>query len=267
VIDRQSATELYEDPLLYLPRKRVREFAKNSVIYDDAQNPCAGLYVVILGRVKICTTAEDGGETIGRLVRTEGLFGEASLIRTLVRNESAFALEPVVVMSWSRDEIEQEVEREPRLGLALSQYLVRECLELQDRIENMAIHKTPERVMLALLQLAADLGSPTPDGSLRVASLPHHTIAEFVGTSREVVTCQMNRMRRLGLVGYSRKHIDVNTEAIRETLYRQGISTRDGGEAAGRTRRLLGRAIAEPPSRQRSQTEPINQLRSMSRSS
>ena len=85
---------------------------------------------------------------------------------------------------------------EPRrkLGIALAQYLVRQCLDLQDRIESMAVHKTPERVMLALLQLAA----PMPDGSLRVASPTHHTIAEFVGTAREIVTFQMNRLRRMG---------------------------------------------------------------------
>jgi CRP-like cAMP-binding protein len=221
----------YEDPLTYLPRKAVQEFAKNRVIYD-AQNPAKDLYVVILGRVKIATTADDGGQTIGRIVRTEGLFGESSLIGPSGRNETAVALDNATLMSWSRNEIEQQVEREPRLGIALSQYLVRECLELQDRIESMAVHKTPERVMLALLQLATDLGSPMPDGSLRVASLTHHTIAEFVGTSREIVTFQMNRLRRSGLVRYSRKHIDVHAQAMRENLREQGMSIPHGAEAA-----------------------------------
>jgi len=213
----------YEDPLTYLPRKAVQEFAKNRAIYDD-QHPATGLYLVILGRVKIGTTANDGGQTVGRIVRREGLFGESSLIGPVNRSESAIALDSVTLMSWTRSEIEQQVEREPRLGIALWQYLVRQCLDLQDRIESMAVHKTPERVMLALLQLAADLGSPTPDGALRVASLTHHTIAEFVGTSREIVTFQMNRLRRLGLVRYSRKHIDVYAQALRENLRQQGVS-------------------------------------------
>jgi CRP/FNR family transcriptional regulator len=127
-------------------------------------------------------------------------------------------------MSWSRHEIEQQVEREPRLGIALAQHLVRQCIKLQDRIESMAVHKTPERVMLALLQLAADLGVPMPDGSLSVDSLTHQTIAEFVGTSREVVTFQMNRLRRIGLVRYSRRHIDIYAQALGENLRQQGIS-------------------------------------------
>jgi CRP-like cAMP-binding protein len=154
------------------------------------------------------------------------------LIGPLSRSETASALDNVTLMSWSRAEIEQQVEREPRLGIALSQYLVHECLELQDRIESMAVHKTPERVMLALLQLATDLGTSAPDGATRVASLTHHTIAEFVGTSREIVTFQMNRLRRLGLIRYSRKHIDVYASAMRDNLKQQGMSVPRGGEAA-----------------------------------
>jgi len=51
------------------------------------------------------------------------------------------------------------VEPRRKLGIALAQYLVRQCLDLQDRIESMAVHKTPERVMLALLQLAAPISA------------------------------------------------------------------------------------------------------------
>jgi len=223
----------YEDPLTYLPRKPVQEYAKGRVIFDG-QNPSTDLFVVILGRVKISNTSDDGCQTVGRLVRAEGLFGESCLIGPLSRNESATALDNVTLMSWSRAEIELQIEREPRLGIALSQYLVRECLELQDRIESMAVHKTPERVMLALMQLAADLGTSTPEGAIRVASLTHHTIAEFVGTSREIVTFQMNRLRRLGLIRYSRKYIDIYTQAMRENLKQQGMSIPRGAEVAQR---------------------------------
>ncbi len=213
----------YEDPLTYLPRKPVQEFAKRRVIYDQHQPPDS-LYVVILGRVKITTTADDGFETIGRIVSAEGLFGESALVGAPNRMESAVALDNVSVMSWTRHEIEQHIEREPRLGIALSQYLVRQCIELQDRIESMAMHKTPERVTLALIQLAGSLGTPMADGSTRIASLTHHTLAEYVGTSREIITFQMNRLRRLGMIRYSRKSIDIYVNAMEGALRNQGIS-------------------------------------------
>src|SRR6202047_4529859 len=136
------------------------------------------MYVVVLGRVKVTSTADDGYETIGRIVCTEGLFGEGALVGGRA-SESAMALDTASVMSWTRNEIEQQIEREPRLGIALAQYMVQQCLALQDRIESMAIQKTPERVMVALAQLAEMLGAPLPDGTTRIASLTHQTIAEY----------------------------------------------------------------------------------------
>lgn len=213
--------------MTYLPRKPAQEFARGWAIYDG-QQPNDHLYVVIAGRVKISNCADDGCQTVGRIVSSEGLFGESCLIGGNSRAESAVALDNSTVMSWSRGEIEQHIDRQPLLGLALSQHLVRHCISLQDRIESMAVHRTPERISLALIQLAADLGSPLEDGSVRVASLTHHTIADYVGTSREIVTFQMNRLRRLGFIRYSRKYIDVYAEALKTALHDQGISLPQG---------------------------------------
>jgi CRP/FNR family transcriptional regulator len=213
----------YEDPLTYLPRKPVQEYAKGRTIYGP-QQPSDCLYVVILGRVKITSTGDDGCQTIARIVCSEGLFGEPALVGPANRQDSAVALDNVSLMAWVRNEVEQQIEREPRLGLALAQYLVRECLDLQDRIESMAVYKTPERVMLSLVQLATGLGTPMADGATRIASLTHQTIAEFVGTSREIVTFQMNRLRRMGMLRYSRRFIDIYVGPIRESLRQRGVS-------------------------------------------
>ena len=78
--------------------------------------------------------------------------------------------------------------------------------------------------MLAFLQLAGTLGTPLPDASVRISSLTHHTIAEYVGTSREIITFQMNRLRRAGLIRYSRKSIDIQVGALQEALRSQGVS-------------------------------------------
>ncbi|HUK19147.1 MAG TPA: Crp/Fnr family transcriptional regulator [Bryobacteraceae bacterium] len=212
----------YEDPLTYLPRKPLQEFAKGQIVFGP-DKPSDRLYLVILGRVKISATSDDGGQTIARIVCPEGLFGEACMIGGASGAEAVVAIDNVTVMSWTRSEIELQIEREPRLGVALTQYMVRQCLELKDRIESMAIYKTPERVMLAFVQLAATLGTPMADGATRVASLTHHTLAEFVGTSREIVTFQMNRLRRLGLIRYSRQYIDIYVRPIEDALREQGV--------------------------------------------
>ena len=100
--------------------------------------------------------------------------------------------------------------------------------ELRERVRYLALHKTPERVMFGLLQLAELLGQPVEDGCTRIPGLTHETIAEYVCTSREIVTDELNRLRREGLLRYSRKHMDVDTSAMRERL---GSACNDGRDA------------------------------------
>ena len=135
---------------------------------------------------------------------------------------TAVALERTTLMSWASEEVELQIINEPRLGMALMQYFIREVLELQDRVEAMARYNIPERVLLALLHFATRLGSTEPDGRLRMSPLTHQTIAEYVGTSREVVTFQMNRLRQLGVIRYSRRYIAVDVAAAHASLREVG---------------------------------------------
>ncbi len=216
-----------EDPLTYLPRRPLQEFARGSLIYDTHQQDDR-LYVAFAGRVKVSCTALDGSQTLTRIVGPEGVFGELSLVTETRPAESATVLEKATVMAWSRSEVEAHIERYPRLGIALVQYFTAHCMLLQERIQNVAVYRTPERVTLGLVQLAEELGTPMPDGTLRITSLTHQTIAEFVGTSREIVTTEMNRLRRLGLLRYTRLYVDVQTAAMRELLREQSIRLPQG---------------------------------------
>jgi CRP/FNR family transcriptional regulator, cyclic AMP receptor protein len=207
----------FEDPLALLPRKPVLQYARKRVIYDP-QRQVDNLFVVVSGRVKVSQAASDGIETIVRIVSSDGIFGESALLGPQARFETATALDAVRVMSWSAAEIESHIQREPRLGTALVQYMIRQCIQMEDRIQCMAICKTPERVAMALVQLAESSGTPLEDGALRMGGMTHHTLAEYVGTSREIVTFQLNRLRRLGMVKYTRKNIDVYWQAILEQL-------------------------------------------------
>jgi CRP/FNR family transcriptional regulator, cyclic AMP receptor protein len=212
----QAIATADEDPLTYLPRKPVQEFARRRLIYGP-QQPSGHLYLAVRGRVRVARQAEDDRQAIAAIVAPEQLFGEAALVGGPCA-ETASALDDVTLMSWSRVEIELYIDREPRLGLALFHHMVRRCLELQERIEGMAVHRTPERVMLSLARLARSLGTPLGDGALRIDALTHHTLAEYVGTSREIVTYQLNRLRRAGLLRYSRQHMDVYADALLEAV-------------------------------------------------
>lgn len=209
-----------EDLLSHLPRRPLQEYAKGTRIYNPEQ-PDDRLYVAITGYVKVSYTAEDGSQTLNRIVGPEGLFGESTLLGDNRPHECAMALERASLMAWTRADIEAQIATNPRLGVALIQYFAERSLALQQRLQNMAVYRTSERVMLSLLDFADALGTAMQDGSERLPALTHQTIAEYVGTSREIVSMEMNRLRRMGMVRYSRKFVDVYAGALREWM-RQG---------------------------------------------
>jgi CRP-like cAMP-binding protein len=206
-----------QDPLVYLPRTSLQTFAKHGSIYT-LEDPPQHLHLVITGRVKITRLGNGASSVLATIIYPNALFGEASLVGAEMLEESAFALDEVGVMAWTRDEIEERIESEPRLGLALAQYFVRRGLELQCRIESVALQRVRERVAIALLNLAADAGTPLADGAMRIQSLSQQTVAEYVGTSREVLSIHMNRLKRRGLLRYTRRYIDIFASAIGDEL-------------------------------------------------
>src|SRR5205085_7240850 len=115
-----------EDALMYLPRKGVTECRRGQVIYDE-QHPSAGLYLVVKGRIKVSITMEDGAQTVTGVYCADEFFGEGAILGKTERHERAMALENTTLMSWSTEEIDEQVERQPKLGMALIQVLVERC--------------------------------------------------------------------------------------------------------------------------------------------
>jgi CRP/FNR family cyclic AMP-dependent transcriptional regulator len=206
-----------EDALMFLPRKSVAEYRKGQIIYDE-QQPSKGLHLVVQGRIKVSMPLDEGCQSIVDIFTTDDFFGESALLGVSTLQERAQALDNVILMSWTSSEIEDQVERQPRLGIALLQMLVKRTLDYEERMQSFALDKTPERVVRSLLRFADRLGTPAEDGSLKVPPLTHQVISEYVGTSREIVTFQMNHLRQKGYLRYSRKGIQVYSDALREHL-------------------------------------------------
>ncbi len=236
---RLTPSREMEDALMYLPRRGVTGYSKGQIIFEE-HNPSQGLHLVVQGRVKVFIPLNNGAQTVVDIFTTDDFFGENALLGESQIAERAVALDSVSLMSWTSQEIEEQVERQPRLGIALLQMLVKRVLDYEERMQNLAIAKTPERVVRALLRFAERLGTRTDDGSVTIPPLTHQIISEFVGTSREIVTFHMNHLRQKGYLRYSRKGIQIYVEALREHL-QQGVNL------AGWTPADTGeRAPAEP---------------------
>lgn len=206
-----------EDPLAHLPCSTILECKKGQAIYDRDQ-PSNSIYLVIDGKVKVCRVADDGRQVVVDIYQLDEFFGESAFLNLPHRNEIAIALENTKVMTWTTAEIEDVVQRRPRLAVALLQLLVQRSMDFGHRIESFSVDNIARRLARTLIRFSERLGSATDDGSIQMIPFTHELLSQYVGTSREIVTHYMNQFRRQGYLRYSRKGILLYRDALKEWL-------------------------------------------------
>ena len=215
----RETQEPLEDPLAYLPCSTIVEYEKGQLIYGRSQLS-GSIYLVIDGKVKVCRTADDGRQVVVDIYQPDEFFGESGFLGEQYRVEEATALDSTKVMTWSTAEIEDLVVRRPRLGVALVQLLVRRSMDFGARIESFSIDGIGRRLVRSLIRFSERLGRESADGYTDMMPFTHELLSQYVGTSREIVTHYMNKLRREGYLRYSRKGIALNRDALREWLRR-----------------------------------------------
>ncbi|HLY20232.1 MAG TPA: Crp/Fnr family transcriptional regulator [Bryobacteraceae bacterium] len=212
-----------EDPLAHLPCSTILEYKKGQSVYNQDQ-PSTSLYLVIEGKVKVSRMAGDGQQVVVDIYQTDEFFGESALLNLPQRTEQAAALENSRLMCWTTAEIEDIVTKRPKLAVALLQILVQRTIDFGHRIESFSLDNIARRLARSLIRFSERMGTPEADGSVRMAPFTHELLAQYVGTSREIVTHYMNQFRRQGYLRYSRKGIILYRDAFREWLRQEAHS-------------------------------------------
>lgn len=214
---REHDARSLEDALAYLPCSAILEFTKGLQIYGPG-DISASLYLVIAGRVKLSRISDAGVGVVVDIYQQDDFFGESALLKMPRDAEQAVALESTKLMTWSAAEIEALIEKEPRLAVALMQVVVKRSVDFKGRLESFSIEGTVQRLARALIHFAERSGAVAENGSLTIAPLTHELLAQYVGTSREIVSHHMSEFRSQGHVRYSRKGITIHRESMKAWL-------------------------------------------------
>jgi CRP/FNR family transcriptional regulator len=206
-----------EDPLLHLPCSIIVEFNKGQMIYNQDQ-PSTSIYLIIEGRIKVSRVADDGRQVVVDIYQRDEFFGESALVNLTHRYEQATALENTKLMAWGTAEIEDLITKRPRLAVALLQIVVQRNIDFTQRIQSLSVDNIARRLARLLLHFSERLGRMEGDGSVRLTPFTHQLLAQYVGTSREIVNHYMTQFRQQGYLKYSRKGIILYPEAFQDWL-------------------------------------------------
>lgn len=181
----------------------VHRYRRNQEIYSLG-DPATALYRIESGRVKVVRLSGEGKEKILNLYHEGDLFGEVCICGVGRRNEQAFALEPLSVVSFDVKGLLKLVRKRTELTLDLLMLFCARLVECQEHIATLAFDGIRQRLAKELLRLGHLPGCQPDGGGVRLAvKLTHEELANLVNTTRETATSIMNQFRREGLLEYS----------------------------------------------------------------
>ncbi|OON39477.1 hypothetical protein BTJ39_12520 [Izhakiella australiensis] len=180
----------------------IKHYNKGEFLFKEGDLP-GYLYVVNTGLIKVSQSIGTGSDiTFFLKTVNQGIGLSESLLGTkrlryaqclLESTVSAVSLVDLLILS-----------RDPRFLHGLLLRVAKSYLQVQS---NLAVY-THLSLRLRLAHLLKNMSSPDEHGILRIdVNFSHEELSNFIGSSRQKTTRQLNEWKQQGLITYSRKEI------------------------------------------------------------
>jgi CRP/FNR family transcriptional regulator len=203
-----------------------RRYLRGATIFRR-NDPSDALYALEEGLVKLVARSDSGAGTILYLLRPVDIFGEL-LFSEDKRPFDAVAVTDVLAAVLSRERFAGLLSSIPTIALNFIRILSRRLVNVEKGVSEFSHTWSYHRLARVLLQLCEEHGEEIPGGVLIRLSLTHADLAEMIGTTRETVTYQMNRFKRMGLVAARGRRIVIDRNRLSDFL-RSGETRAESG--------------------------------------
>jgi CRP-like cAMP-binding protein len=181
-----------------------------------------GIHLLLKGALLANQYARSGREVGYRRISAGGYFGEISAIDGLPRSVNIMALEDVRVARLPQTLVQSLFERSPRFMRAILEDLANLTRALTDRLFELNAVSVACRVDIELLRMAASAGGDGREAVIQPCPT-HAELAVLVGSQREPVTRELNRLAGLGIVSQTGRTLRIlNLPALADEIERIG---------------------------------------------
>ena len=194
-----------------------RRYGRGATIFSEG-DPADAMFIVREGLVKLVSVSKKGAETILHLLKPDQIFGELFFSEER-RAFNAVASTNAMVTIIPRKSFEEILVSFPTVARNFIRLQSRRLVKVEREFAGFGHTWSYQRLGIVLLQLGKEHGIPTPGGTLIPLRLTHEDLARLIGTTRETVTTQISKFKRLGLLKRDGPHFVVNTHALVRFLY------------------------------------------------
>jgi CRP-like cAMP-binding protein len=214
LFDGLSPQDLQRD----CPTATICSFRHGSAIYHQGKR-CDDLFCILDGQIKLARVNREGRELTTALMTIGECFGPAlgaqGARQTL---ETATARGSVVVWRVAAKAFHQLLLNQPVLGSRMVEALTRRQRQMERRLECFAFKRAEARLAETLRELSGAFEPRCEHGFGTHIRLTQQELADLVGATRPVVSTILNRLRKQGVLGYSREYLCVRSIETIEQL-------------------------------------------------
>jgi CRP/FNR family transcriptional regulator, cyclic AMP receptor protein len=206
---------LSEEDLRGLLRRSLDTHLQAGETFYTPEDTTENLFILKKGRVRIFRTAGSRELTLSE-IEPGTIFGEMAFTAQRLRGAYAQALEPSILITMSRADLEHLMLDKPQVGIRITHLLSERLHSYEERIEDLTLKDIHARLANLILLLCEGEGVMTRQD----IKIPHHYTHERLGTmigaNREAVTRAFAKLQDEGAVELRRRLIYISDiEALR----------------------------------------------------
>ncbi len=195
----QIFSGLTESELAFLAQRAVpRRFSSGEAVFSEGE-PCAGLYVVESGHVRIFKSSAGGREQVLSIDGPGSSVAELPVFDGGNYPASVTAVDDATLLFVSKQDFQALCLAHPQVALKVLRVVGARLRRLVGIIEELSFTTVRHRLASFLLRLARTEGKRTPDGVEVTLPVSNQELASQIGTVRELVSRNLSRLQAEGM--------------------------------------------------------------------
>lgn len=193
---------------------QTRKIEKGTFLFQEGMM-ANELFIVQSGLVQISKIVPDGRELTLRMCSQGDLIGELSLFCLAPKYMmNAKVLENGEVSVIFQDELEEKLKQDHSLALELMKYISLQYRKTQTKFRDLVLHGKKGALYSTLIRFSNSYGVVTEQGIVIKTPLTNQELANFCGTSREVVNRMLGDLRKNNVISIEKGIITIHRLAF-----------------------------------------------------
>ncbi len=176
-----------------------RKYSPGEIVFGEG-DPCAGLYVVQTGNIRIFKSSVGGREQVLSIDAPGSSIAEVPVFDGGSYPASAQAITESMLIYFSRQDFHALCAQHPEVALKVLRVVGGRLRRLVNIIEELSFTTVRHRLIAVLVRLAKADGARDGDAITLTLPMNNSELAAQIGTVRELVSRNLSRLQAEGLI-------------------------------------------------------------------